>query len=123
MLPGLILYEIIMPAYIMYILYKNRNHLDSYRVKFCYGYIYYEYKQSAYYWELVKIFYRMFLFFIVSFFEHDVLTKGALILALLELYLIVCHKVKPYFSLTLTKLDLYSTLINFVSILLTMILS
>ena len=65
----------------------------------------------------------MLLFFIVSFFEYDVLTKGVLILALLELYLIVCHKVKPYFSLTLTKLDLYSTLINFVSILLTMILS
>jgi hypothetical protein len=121
LLPGLLFYEVLLPAIIMYLLIHNRQQLDKIRIKFSYGFIYYEYRPHAYYWELIKILKRMVLFFAISFVDTMAMTKGAIILAVLELYIIACSYTQPYVSVILTKIDLVSQFVNFSAILLTMI--
>jgi hypothetical protein len=118
----MLFYEVFIPLIVVYILIHNRNQLNKIRVKFKYGFIYYEYRPHAYYWDLVKIFNRMLIFFAISFVDTQLTTKGCIILALIQVYILACHYTKPYVSLTLTKIDLYSQFVNFSAILFTMIL-
>ena len=53
--PLLLIIGFIMPFLLWYGVHKNRDHLEVTKIKKRWGYLYNEYRGSAYYWETVKI--------------------------------------------------------------------
>ena len=54
------------------------------------------FKVSAYFWEFVKIYKRFLIYFIISYFNKDIITKGLLLSSLLIIYLILLNVFKPF---------------------------
>ena len=67
-LPSIIVLLIGVPLIFVVILYLNRNNLKNKKVVLKYGYLLKEYKQSAYFWEFVKMMQRMLIMFVVNFY-------------------------------------------------------
>ena len=70
-----------------------------------FGYIYFEYKEKNFYWELAKISLKNIMNVCVSFFSQYNIIKGFLILIPLNIYYIALNNFKPYKSQILNKLD------------------
>ncbi|EAR94951.2 transmembrane protein, putative (macronuclear) [Tetrahymena thermophila SB210] len=51
---GLVFYSILVPFYIIYNLYKNKNKLYSIKALFQFGFLYQEYKKDFCFWEIVR---------------------------------------------------------------------
>ena len=65
------LWSAIIPGYIFYRLYLNRNDLNKISVRYIYGFFYNEYKFTRYYWEFVKIYLKLLLIIIINYFAYE----------------------------------------------------
>lgn len=72
--PLLFVWSALIPGIIFYVLFTNRGRLRT-RILILrrFGYFFVNYKDSAYYWEFVKIIKRVLIVAAISFFKNDVL--------------------------------------------------
>ncbi|KRX08444.1 WD40-repeat-containing domain [Pseudocohnilembus persalinus] len=109
-LPGLLVWVIVIPGLIFRGLYKNaqKRKLDSVVVRFKYGFLYQEFKYKYYYWEYVRLYKRLFIVCIHSIYNAQVETKLVLSGLAILFYYICTWKMKPYQYPRLNNLDAWS---------------
>ncbi|CAD8115627.1 unnamed protein product [Paramecium sonneborni] len=117
-IPILFFFGILIPFGLLYGLYKQRDKLIYKRGKSLFGYLYYEYKPKAYFWEIIKIVTKELVILFLIFYEDSIIIKGSLIYFILLFYQLLNLKYQPFKSYSLNNLDYESTLICGVSIIL-----
>ncbi|CAD8119965.1 unnamed protein product [Paramecium sonneborni] len=108
-LPSLFTLSIIIPFYLLFGLYQNRNKFHLKMIKQSWGYLYLEYRNLAYYWEIVKIFQRELIILTLTYFEDSILIKAIIVVLILIIYLNLNKKFKPYNLNNLNELDYFLT--------------
>ncbi|CAD8214228.1 unnamed protein product [Paramecium pentaurelia] len=117
-LPGLFLFAFLIPSLFFISLYINRNILNEKRIRQKLGYLYNEYKTSAYFWEIVKIVEKELVIIFLSYYDDDIIQKGTLVLLVVYLYSELNYRFRPYKMSTLNNLDAHSAKVCQVSIIL-----
>ena len=85
-----------MPFLLWYGVHKNRDHLELTKIKKRWGYLYNEYRSSAYYWETVKILQRQYVIIVLAYYEDFIPIKAALVFLCLFFYSFITNVKKPY---------------------------
>ncbi|CAD8108887.1 unnamed protein product [Paramecium primaurelia] len=117
-IPFLSLLGILIPLGLLLGLYNQRHNLIYKRGKNLFGYLYYEYKPQAYFWEIIKIITKELVILFLIFYEDSIILKGSLIYFILLFYQQLNLKYQPFKSYRLNLLDYQSTLICGASIIL-----
>ncbi|KAL4432097.1 hypothetical protein ABPG74_014351 [Tetrahymena malaccensis] len=123
--PIFILLNAIIPAFFiikLYLSYKNKL-LDSHYYRSVLGYLYNEYRQSMFYWELIKVFEKIALITINQIYLNNIQTKGFLSFMIISFYSFLSNKMQPYNHLSLNKLNSLSTSISGITIILILFLT
>ncbi|CAD8096840.1 unnamed protein product [Paramecium sonneborni] len=116
-IPFLSLFGILIPLLMFFSLFKIRNKLIYKRGKSLLGFLYYEYKPNAYFWEIVKIITKELFILALIYYEDSIIIKGSLIQIILLCYWSLNLKYQPFISTRLNLLDYQTTIICEVSIL------
>ncbi|EAR83879.2 transmembrane protein, putative (macronuclear) [Tetrahymena thermophila SB210] len=122
MIPGIILWGVAIPFFILKNIYNNKSRLDLYEVKLKFGFLYVDYKKQYYYWEFIKIYKKVIIMVISIMCEGIFYTKLILICAIIISYLVFCIKRQPYLIKSFNDFDLRITLALFVLILINLFL-
>lgn len=113
-IPALFLWAVGAPLMILWRIFLQRKRLDSIAIYIKYGYIYEEY--NIFYWEFIRIYEKILITVIVSFYDSNILIKGILVLIILFLYRILLEKKNPYKTKALNKSDKLSHFVCLISI-------
>ncbi|CAD8101522.1 unnamed protein product [Paramecium sonneborni] len=117
-LPLLITFGFVLPAFLWYGLYKNKDHLDFSLVRKRWGYLYNEYRIHVYFWETFKIMQKEIIIIVLAYYDDLVPIKASLIFLVLFGYSFIAIKQKPYMTGQLNLIDTQSTVICAISIIL-----
>ncbi|EAR84930.2 transmembrane protein, putative (macronuclear) [Tetrahymena thermophila SB210] len=118
LLPFFILWILVLPILLFTILRVNKQKLDDPQVKIKYGFLYHEYKQKGYYWEFVKMIQKIIIIVLLNFYSQQIYIKGLLVYIVIAAYGIISQNVKPFQEEEINKIDLLSTIICGLTILL-----
>lgn len=88
-----------------------------------YGILYNEYNLESYYWELMKIIQKTLIILFVNFFNNDDTAKGTTIFMVLMAYAYMASNHKPYMVSSLNNLDLLSTYVCAISMVMAVLAS
>ncbi|EAS03402.2 transmembrane protein, putative (macronuclear) [Tetrahymena thermophila SB210] len=116
--PIFILLNVIIPAFFiikLYFSYKNKL-LDTHYYRSVLGYLYNEYRQNMFYWELIKVFEKIALITINQIYLNNIQTKGFLSFMIISFYSFLSSRMQPYNHLSLNKLNSISTSISGITI-------
>ncbi|CAD8189349.1 unnamed protein product [Paramecium pentaurelia] len=105
-IPLLILLGFTIPFSLFILLYTQRKklHTTTFRKHICY--LFNEYDNNAYYWEVIKLSLKSIIIVIATYFEANIFLKAALIGLCLLIYQILAVKNKPFILSNLNSLDL-----------------
>ncbi len=70
-----------------------------------YGLLYKEYTATGYFWEIIKIYEKIFIVIILNFYSQNIKEKGLLIVLVIGIYGIMSKVSKPYVDHKINKLD------------------
>ncbi|CAD8169725.1 unnamed protein product [Paramecium pentaurelia] len=110
-LPSALILGLFIPIYMLLGLYRQRFKLEDENTRKNWGYLYNEYQHKAYFWEIIKIFQKGFMIVFLTFYEDQIIIKGALIFMIVFVYQLLTKKLKPYKLLSLNVLDEALTLV------------
>ncbi|KAL4490255.1 hypothetical protein ABPG72_004294 [Tetrahymena utriculariae] len=110
-LPGLILWAFIIPLVILRNLIKNRQNLDHATIRLKYGFLYQDYKSKHFYWEFVRIYTKMIVVAVLSFYGDPYTNKLVIILCLFLIYQVALIKFQPYQMKYFQQLDKMSMIV------------
>ncbi|KAL4440783.1 hypothetical protein ABPG74_013764 [Tetrahymena malaccensis] len=110
-LPGLILWAFIIPLVILRSLIKNRQNLDNATIRLKYGFLYQDYKNKHFYWEFVRIYTKMIVVAVLSFYGDPYTNKLVIILCLFLIYQVALIKFQPYQMKYFQQLDKTSMIV------------
>ncbi|KAM3127333.1 hypothetical protein pb186bvf_020559 [Paramecium bursaria] len=116
--PTLLLVGILIPVFLWYGVYKNRDNLNDTKIKQIWGYLYNEYRKEVFFWETIKIIQKDFIIIGLAYYEDYIPIKAALVFVILFLYSFTTIKYKPYNQGLFNKLDSQQTIVCAVSIIL-----
>ncbi|KAL4463235.1 hypothetical protein ABPG74_007236 [Tetrahymena malaccensis] len=96
--PIFVIVNLIIPSILFLKMNQLRKNLHSllFRINYQYGYLFQEYKQQAYFWELVKLFVRVATIFTIKMFSTSVYVQGFIIVAYLSIFKEISLRVQPY---------------------------
>ncbi|CAD8084363.1 unnamed protein product [Paramecium sonneborni] len=115
-LPFILLITILIPFYLIFGLFKNRENLEKKEVRLYWGFLYNEYKKKAYFWELIKIFEKELIILFLVYYQNNVVLKGVLVLLITYVYQELNSHFKPFSINNLNNLDYYSANISMITI-------
>ncbi|CAD8133591.1 unnamed protein product [Paramecium octaurelia] len=107
-IPDLMFFGYLIPLCLFVLLYAQRNKLDSIRLRGHICYLFNEYNQDSYFWELIKLSKKAAMIFIMTYFETNISLKATLLGLCLVLYQLIAIRNKPYIISKFNALDLYS---------------
>ncbi|CAD8196278.1 unnamed protein product [Paramecium pentaurelia] len=119
-LPSTLCLALVIPIYMFLSLYSKRDKLTDGETRKIWGYLYNEYSQKAYFWEIVKILEKGFMIVFLTFYEDLIIIKAAMIFIITFIYSLLTKKFKPYKLSYLNFIDEISTLVCETSIVLGM---
>ncbi|CAD8122482.1 unnamed protein product [Paramecium sonneborni] len=114
-LPLILLFGILLPTYFFYKLYINKNFLDQTQIRQNWGYLYNEYKQKAYFWEIIKILQKELIIIVLAYYEDHVPIKASLVFLCLFAYIYLTNSFQPYYTGYMNQLDKQSIIICAIS--------
>ncbi|EAR85092.2 transmembrane protein, putative (macronuclear) [Tetrahymena thermophila SB210] len=110
-LPGLILWAFIIPLIILKNLIQNRDNLDNATIRLKYGFLYQDYKNKHFYWEFVRIYTKMAVVAVLSFYGDPYTNKLVIILCMFLIYQVALIKFQPYQMKYFQQLDKTSMIV------------
>ncbi|CAK78319.1 unnamed protein product (macronuclear) [Paramecium tetraurelia] len=87
---------IMIPLLLLYYLYYHKGNLYNKSARKVLSYLINEYSDESYYWELIKIAYKLLIIVIINFLEQQILIKGILIYIIIILYYQSIAIFRPY---------------------------
>ncbi|CAD8128825.1 unnamed protein product [Paramecium sonneborni] len=115
-IPNLLFFGYLIPLTLFVFLYAQRNKLDSIRLRGHICYLFNEYNQNSYFWELIKLSKKAIMIFIITYFETNISLKATLLGLCLVFYQLIAVKNKPYIISKFNSLDIYSEQLCSISI-------
>ncbi|CAK64062.1 unnamed protein product (macronuclear) [Paramecium tetraurelia] len=103
--PILFIIGIIIPLILFLILYNKRYNLNQEKVRKIWGYIFNDYKESSFYWEIFRVSEREILLLSLIIFEEQIEIKVILTFLILFLYHIIVLNKKPFNMETLNRFE------------------
>lgn len=105
-LPVLFLWSGIVPAMLFVKLFRNRAKLgSSFIINLRYGYLFFEYRRLAYFWEFCKIIEKTFIVLALNLFDQYVKTKSVIVCLIMLTYLVSMIRWSPYASRQLNNIE------------------
>ncbi|EAR86825.2 transmembrane protein, putative (macronuclear) [Tetrahymena thermophila SB210] len=120
--PSLVFWTLGVILSILIILLKNRKNLQKFQSLFMFGFLYGEYKEDCFYWELLRIFTRIGISISCNFYHQIPKVSCMLMFLVLVIYLIILYFKKPFIQRQLNNLELLSTLICMMTVSLTVLI-
>ncbi|CAK94497.1 unnamed protein product (macronuclear) [Paramecium tetraurelia] len=114
-IPGIFIIGIFVPILIFILLKLNRQKLDKIKLRKHLCYLLNEYKQERYYWELIKLFKKSVIIFIMTNFETEIVLKASLLGLCLLIYEILAIFHQPFTIQKYNSLDLQTAQICSIS--------
>ncbi|CAK78569.1 unnamed protein product, partial (macronuclear) [Paramecium tetraurelia] len=108
-IPGSILIGLIIPLLLFLILYLNRENHNKIMFRRHLGYLFNEYTQQNYFWEMIKLWKKTIIIIILIYFETDIFLKASLLGLCLLFYQLIAWNSKPFILLKLNLLDVQSS--------------
>ncbi|CAD8194348.1 unnamed protein product [Paramecium pentaurelia] len=108
-LPVLFTFGVLIPGFLFNRLYKIRQTLKDKNNRLIWGYLYNEYKESAYYWEIVKIIQKELIIIFLTFYQDQIIVKAVLVYGIIFIYNYLTLYMYPYQSMQHNILDHQST--------------
>ncbi|CAD8064194.1 unnamed protein product [Paramecium sonneborni] len=105
-IPGLVIFCILIPFFLLAIMYKLKDQFDSIKKRRHISYLFNEYNNGNYYWELIKLTKKTIIILILTYFETQILLKASLLGLCLLFYQLLAVQQKPYIISNLNHLDL-----------------
>lgn len=118
-IPSLFFWGFGTPLTILYRLIRNRKNLDSIPNKIRYGYLYDEY--TLFYWEFIRMYEKILITVVISFFDFEIFIKCLLILLIIGIYILLLFKKNPYKTKKLNRADKFNNICCYLSIFLGML--
>ncbi|CAD8066795.1 unnamed protein product [Paramecium primaurelia] len=115
-IPGLFVIGGLIPILIFILLMVNKTRLEKIKLRRHICYLLNEYKQQRYYWELIKLFMKSIIIFIMTNFETDIVLKASLLGLCLLVYQILATFHQPFIIQKYNTLDLQTSQICSISI-------
>ncbi|CAD8095639.1 unnamed protein product [Paramecium sonneborni] len=107
-IPILICFGCCIPLNLFVLLHFKRKQLDSLKLRSHLCYIYNEYNEHSYFWELIKLVQKVIMILISTSFETNISIKASLLGITLLFYQGLTVKFKPYLTSHMNHLDLYT---------------
>ncbi|CAD8176790.1 unnamed protein product [Paramecium pentaurelia] len=104
-IPGSCFIGLILPLLIFLILYINRDQHDKIKFRRHLGYLFNEYTQNCYFWEIIKLWKKTIIILILIYFQTDIFFKAQLLSLCLLFYQLIAYKYQPYILKKLNQLD------------------
>ncbi|KAL4502196.1 hypothetical protein ABPG72_000431 [Tetrahymena utriculariae] len=120
--PSLVFWTLGVILSILIVLLKYRKNLQSVKSQFKFGFLYGEYKEDCFYWELLRIFTRVGISMSCNFYHQIPKVSCMLMFLVLVIYLIILYFKKPFIQRQLNNLELLSTLIQMMTVSLTVLI-
>ena len=98
-LPSALLWGVLFPAAVAYILFKSRKSLTVTQFQEKYLYLVREYTESGYFWELCKIVYICVLIVLIQLLNGEFYFQSSIICVMVILFNVLQRQVKPFKSL------------------------
>ncbi|KAL4480073.1 hypothetical protein ABPG74_020589 [Tetrahymena malaccensis] len=105
---GIVIYSIILPVIIVIGLVRNKNRLNKISTLFTLGFLYRDYKEKYYYWELVRFSIKIIILLIQKVFFESIQFMNCLNIICLLSYLIPLIIIKPFAISNMNKIELIS---------------
>ncbi|CAD8072452.1 unnamed protein product [Paramecium sonneborni] len=105
-IPLLIFEGLILPLIILCKLIKIRQYFNSEKFRKIWGYIFNDYQESSYYWEIFRIFQRQIIILTLNFNEEQIISKGCIMFVILLFYFSAVLILKPYNVKSLNSFEL-----------------
>ncbi|KAL4512455.1 hypothetical protein ABPG72_005457 [Tetrahymena utriculariae] len=112
---GILIYSVLIPSYLIYNLYKNRNNLSKIQVLFQFRFLYQEYKQNYYYWEMVRFSLKVLFLIIQKGFFQNIQFMNSLFIIFLFIYHYCLQKYQSFQRKLLNTMELISVKILILS--------
>ncbi|CAD8149145.1 unnamed protein product [Paramecium octaurelia] len=109
--PVLLIFGGIIPLVLLAILYRFRKYFHVERTRKIWGYLFNDYKENSYYWEIIKIFQREVIMLSLIINEERVILKSVLTLLVLILYFFSFLYFQPYNLQALNRFEQESILL------------
>ncbi|CAD8135526.1 unnamed protein product [Paramecium octaurelia] len=103
--PILILLGVIIPAFLFFQMRKIRKSLDDRNSIQKFSFLYNEYTDNSYYWEIIKMLQKISIILIVNYFEQSILIKGILMFLIVLIYYKLCLEIQPYKLQSISQID------------------
>ncbi|EAS02542.2 transmembrane protein, putative (macronuclear) [Tetrahymena thermophila SB210] len=116
--PMLLIWMIILPGILFILLRRNRQNLDSIEVKLKYGFLYKEYQTHAFYWEFIKMAEKLAIILALNFYSQSINTKAILVFVVITSYGLLAMIIHPYLESDVNEIDVNSTHICALTVLL-----
>ncbi|KAL4449826.1 hypothetical protein ABPG74_008199 [Tetrahymena malaccensis] len=111
--PLIFVFCVIVPLVLAILIKKRKQRKVSIKT---YQYLLGDYKETTYFWEFVKYTQKLTIMLISVYFSQDIKTKALLINFILIIYGTTVFFVKPFRTEILNRLDIFTTLIIFLSV-------
>ena len=83
----------------------DAKELDRTRTRMRFGYLYNEYRDKHYYWEIAKIIFKNLIIIVLSYYESFVKMKAILIIVIIIIFIAMTNYMHPYKEKYLNKLE------------------
>ncbi|CAD8117743.1 unnamed protein product [Paramecium sonneborni] len=107
-IPILIFFGYFIPFNLFVLLHFRRKQLDSFKIRSHLCYLYNEYNEHSYFWEIIKLVQKIIMILISTYFETNISIKAYLFGITLLFYQVLTVKFKPYLTSHLNNLDLHT---------------
>ncbi|EWS74814.1 transmembrane protein, putative (macronuclear) [Tetrahymena thermophila SB210] len=121
--PLLGLWAVVIPLLQFLILVIKRRSLHTISMKFSFGFLYNEYSENCFWWEIVKTFQKILIILVLNIYEQRVIVKGCIILAIVFMQMCFSLNQQPYLIPDLNKTDFISSIVCCLTISLGIILN
>ncbi|CAD8140549.1 unnamed protein product [Paramecium octaurelia] len=106
-IPGSSFIGLIVPLLLFLLLYINRENHNKIKFRRHIGYLFNEYTQKNYFWEMIKL-WKKTIIIILIYFETDIFLKATLLGLCLMFYQLIALKYKPFILNMYNQLDIQS---------------
>ncbi|CAD8173407.1 unnamed protein product [Paramecium pentaurelia] len=107
-IPGSLIIGLILPLSLLILLYINKDQHNKINFRRHIGYLFNEYTQKNYFWEIIKLWKKTIIIIILIYFETDIFLKASLLGLCLLIYSVFTQNYKPYILHKLNLLDIKS---------------
>jgi hypothetical protein len=87
---------LVIPIFMLFNLLKLKSKLNDVKVRKNWGYLYNEYKQEAYFWEIIKIAEKELIIIFLSIYEEKIIVKASLTFIVIFTYFYLAVSCKPF---------------------------